>query len=1396
MHQNAELGSWSGCELVCVNQEMMIVEYASDNGSGNDNGNGSGSDSGTATALGAFGPNTWLIDDMHEKYLENPESVSESWREFFADYSKRSPGTSIVQAAIVRPAAAEPPAVETGGIAATQISGGGAAGAAGAADTASANDLGGAAIGREGPSFAGHAGASGHAGVARTGTPENAIDSEELEGVHYEQLRGAAALIARNMEASLEVPTATSVRHVQAKLLEMERAVVNRYLAASTGAKVSFTHLVAYAIVKGLVAVPAMRSVYEYASAPGSSSGPAGVPGIGGHIVTAAGGASGAGRVAYHDHVNLGIAIDMQKAGGKRTLVVPVIRNADVLGFKGFVLAYEDLIRRASGGKLTVDDFQGATATITNPGTLGTAQSVPRLMQGQSVIIGVGSIAYPVEFQGADPRVLAEIGLSKTITLTSTYDHRVIQGAESGIFLGYVAECLIGEHDFYEEIFSQMDIPAHPVKWERDHHGPNDLYELLSKQVQVQRIVNMYRVRGHLIADLDPLSVEPPPMHAELDPASYGITLFDYDREFAVDNVAGNERMRLGEALDVLRSAYCSTLAVEYTHIQDPEQKKWMQLQMESPQEPLMPEEKYHILERLNAAEAFEHFLHTRYVGQKRFGLEGAESTIVALDYIMDRAADVGIDAVVLGMAHRGRLNVLANIVGMSLTEIFQDFEGIVDPDSVQGSGDVRYHNGARGTFTARSGRQVSVAMASNPSHLEAVDPVVEGMARAIQDRLSESSSGSGGAGGTMALLVHGDAAFAGQGVVAETLEMSQLPGYFTGGTIHLVINNQLGFTTAPQSARSSVYSTDVAKVVQAPIFHVNGDDPEACARAAMLGFAFREEFHKDVVIDVVCYRRHGHNEGDDPSYTQPRMYRIIDQRRSVRKLYAERLVHRGDVTLEKAEELLTDFHDRYQRALDETRALVVTSTVPQGTVPPNAGSYGVSGESGESGGNASPGTSGSRDASSAMPARVPIDRGLVESIVRATMTVPGGFTVHPKLVRLFQKREKMLSDGMVDWVVSEALALGTLLTGGRDVRLCGQDTRRGTFSQRHAVLVDYETGVEWIPLAHLSDIMRYPGHDGSGEAAGRFYTYDSLLSEYAALGFEYGYSVEAPEAFVAWEAQFGDFGNGGQVMIDNFIVAAMEKWNQQSGLVMLLPHGYEGQGPEHSSARLERFLSLCANSNIRVAQPTTGAQYFHLLRSVVYSNPKTPLVVFTPKSLLRAEQAHSTVDDLVNGYFETVLDDPATLGKTSGAQVPGAQTSDVPVGRSLDPYRVRKVVLCTGKVAYDVMAHRGRESEAGEIPAEAVAVVRIEQVYPWPEERLNEVLSRYPNANEVVWLQEEPENMGAWSFVHGRLHAMLRDRARLYHVSRPESGSPATGSLAAHKAEQAELIRRIFSAT
>ncbi|HXW33361.1 MAG TPA: multifunctional oxoglutarate decarboxylase/oxoglutarate dehydrogenase thiamine pyrophosphate-binding subunit/dihydrolipoyllysine-residue succinyltransferase subunit, partial [Acidimicrobiales bacterium] len=943
---------------------------------------------------------------------------------------------------------------------------------------------------------------------AQPSTPdagEEGPGSPTTDGERPSPLRGVAGRIVSNMEASLAVPTATSVRTVPAKLLEVNRSRLNQYLVRASGSKVSFTHLIGYAVVRALQAVPALNAAF--------------FPDVDG---------KGTPGVVRHEHVGLGLAVDVEKKDGSRTLLVPVVRDADTLDFAAFVVAYEELVRKVHTGKVTPDDFSGATATLTNPGTLGTVQSVPRLMPGQGVIVGVGSLGYPAEYQGADRRSLASLGVGPVVTITSTYDHRIIQGAESGLFLTYVAECLTGEHHFYDDVFAALEVPAEPVRWQHDVNALDSEHQRLVKQVRVQSLVNMYRVRGHLIADLDPLSAEPPPLHPELDPSTYDLTLWDLDREWVVDGLAGRDTMTLGAALDVLRDAYCRTLGIEYMHIQDPDQKRWIQQHVEGVPLSLAPEEQRHVLDRLNAAEAFERFLHTRYVGQKRFGLEGAESTIVLLDTILDEASRSGVVGAVMGTAHRGRLNVLANIVGKSYGEIFREFEGDLDPDSVQGSGDVKYHKGAQGKFVGRSGHELQLTLASNPSHLEAVDPVVEGMVRAKQDHL-----GPKGRFDVLSVLVHGDAAFAGQGVVAETLELSQLAGYRTGGTVHVVINNQLGFTTLPESARSSVYPTDVAKMVQAPIFHVNGDDPEACVRAGRLALGFRDAFHKDVVIDLVCYRRFGHNEGDDPSYTQPKMYAIIDKKRSVRKLYTEKLVRRGDISIEEAEQALEDFQKRLQTALDETRQ----SAPPRPTeLPPP------------------------RPAPEPLPI---IDTGVdideLEGLVRATTAVPVDFTIHPKLERQFEQRAKMVEAGEVDWALAESLAIGSLLLEGTDVRLAGQDTRRGTFSQRHDVLVDHETGEEWVPLAHLQ-----------GEGVGRFEIHDSLLSEYAALGFEYGYSVESPDALVAWEAQFGDFSNGAQVVIDNFLVAAEDKWGQMSGLVLLLPHGYEGQGPEHSSARIE----------------------------------------------------------------------------------------------------------------------------------------------------------------------------------------------------------------------------------
>ncbi|HUO48319.1 MAG TPA: multifunctional oxoglutarate decarboxylase/oxoglutarate dehydrogenase thiamine pyrophosphate-binding subunit/dihydrolipoyllysine-residue succinyltransferase subunit, partial [Acidimicrobiales bacterium] len=737
-----------------------------------------------ATSGGAFGPNAWLVDDMYEQYRADPSSVSESWREFFADYS---PGTSSALAAPVN-APGPPPAAAPAGSPGEGLAAVPAPAAAPAAAPVPA-----AAAAAEPPGDEGR------------GAPEPT------------PLRGAAARIASNMAASLEVPTATSVRQVPAKLLEANRSMLNRHLARVTGTKVSFTHLIGYAVVRALEAVPTLNATFLAAIDDKKTPG-----------------------VLRHPHVGLGLAVDVQKSDGSRTLLVPVVKDADRLDFRAFVVAYEELIRKVHTNKASPDDFAGATVTLTNPGTLGTVQSVPRLMPGQGAIIGVGSIGVPAEYQAADPRRLAALGVGPVVTLTSTYDHRIIQGAESGLFLSHVAECLLGEHDFYEDVFEAMGVPYVPIRWQLDVNPPDTERERMVKQVHVQSLINIYRVRGHLIANLDPLGAEPLTLPAELDPTTYGLTLWDLDREYVVDGLAGQEMMTLRAALGVLRDAYCRTLGIEYMHIQDPDQKHWIQQEVEYTGARLSLDDQRHVLDRLNAAEAFERFLHTRYVGQKRFGLEGAESTIVLLDTILERAADEGLGAAVLGMAHRGRLNVLANIAGKSYAEIFREFEGDLDPESVQGSGDVKYHKGASGKFVARSGSEIPVTLASNPSHLEAVDPVVVGMARAKRDNL-----GLEDVGGILPLLVHGDAAFAGQGVVAETLELSQLAGYRTGGTIHIVVNNQLGFTTAPESARSSVYPTDVAKMVQSPILHVNGDDPEACVRAAELAFGFRQAFRK-----------------------------------------------------------------------------------------------------------------------------------------------------------------------------------------------------------------------------------------------------------------------------------------------------------------------------------------------------------------------------------------------------------------------------------------------------------------------------------------------------------------------------------------------------------------------
>ena len=1186
------------------------------------------------TPKGSFGPNAWLVDDMYDRFLADPDSVSASWREFFAGYQRSTVPTVVT---VVAPAEAKPALV---------------------------------------------------------------INEEATA------LRGAAARIVSNMTASLAVPTATSVRTVSARLLEINRTALNEMLSRTSGAKVSFTHFIAFAIVKGLREIPAMNATFV------DAVDKKGTPGI-----------------LRHEHVGLGLAVDVERGDGTRNLLVPVIRGADTMDFRMFLLAYEELVRKVHAATFGADDFVGATVSLTNPGTLGTVQSVPRLMPGQGAIFGVGVLSWPAGFEAADPRALAEMGVGKVITLTSTYDHRIIQGAESGLFLKYVAECLTGAHQFYDEIFASLGIPYEPSRWAKDRNpvfSDGDRERIL-KQIRVQELINMYRVRGHLNAHLDPLHSEPPPPHAELDLATYGLTIWDLQRSFVVAGLAGRSEATLDEILGILRDAYCRTIGIEYGHIMDPVQKRWIQERVEGVSNQTPPDQQRRILNALNEAEVFERFLHSRYVGQKRFGLEGGESTIVALQTILDVAADQGVKEAVIAMAHRGRLNVLANVVGKSYSDIFSEFEGNLDPESVQGSGDVKYHKGAHGSFINPRGVIIDVSMASNPSHLEAVSPVVLGIVRAKQDLVLRPSDGTkawekAALFPYLPILIHGDAAFAGQGVVAETLNLSLLSGYRVGGAIHIVINNQVGFTTAPESARSSFYPTDVAKMIQAPIFHVNGDDPEACARAARLAYDYRETFHRDVVLDIVCYRRHGHNEGDDPSYTQPQMYKIIDQMRSVRKIYTETLVRRGDISIDEAEKALDEFNARLQSVLDEVRTVPVPELVgvPVAEIPND------------------------------LPApATDVERATLLSIAEATMTAPSGFTVHPKLERQFVQRRALLETGMVDWALGEALAIGSLVTAGSNVRLMGQDSRRGTFSHRHAALIDYENGTQHVPLANLKG------------AAGFFTVRDSFLSEYAALGFEYGYSVESTNTLVAWEAQFGDFVNGAEIIIDNFLVAAEDKWGQRASLVMLLPHGYEGQGPEHSSGRIERFLSLCARNNLRIAQPTTAAQYFHLLRSQVTREQVTPLVVFTPKSMLRAVQTRSPLSEFEHGSFRTVLEDSAVV-----------------------PSKVVTAVLASGKVAHEAIAHRD------EIGADHVAVVRVEQIYPWPHEAINAVLATYPNLAEVVWLQEEPENMGAWLFVHHQVHQFLR-HMKVRHVARAESASPATGSALIHNAEQADLLVR-----
>ena len=1243
-----------------------------------------------------MGPNGWLVDEMRSSWLEDPNSVTDSWKAYFSSglvsasdvvFTTTSPLFDSTSGPVVAPPAASGPA---NGSSMNPVSPVSPVVTPPASNGVAANGV-----------AANGVAANGSNPVPATGSPSGAVTPPAA--VTPEALRGVPARIVANMTLSLTVPTATSVRDVPAKLLEVERNIMNRFLARSRGGKVSFTHLIAYAVVKALDAVASMRNTFSED-------------------------ANGNPLISRNPHVNLGIAVDVVKADGSRSLVVPAIKRANEMSFREFHDAYEGLIAKARVNKLTVDDMTGVTVSITNPGGLGTRHSVPRLMPGQAAIIGLGTIDYPATFSSADPAKLAEIGISKVVTLTSTYDHRIIQGAESGLFLDRVQMLLEGRshgEDFYDDVFASMGVPYEPARWNRDSNATSSERNVAEKAAAIQELINAYRSRGHLISDLDPLDAKAPTMPAELDPVTWDLSIWDLDRVFYTGMIAGSDEHTLGELLGILRDAYCRTVGVEYMHIMDPVQKKWIQNKVEGVDTTLSKGEQRHVLGRLNAAEAFEKFLHKRYVGQKRFGLEGGESAIVIADAILNGAGAAGLQEAVIGMPHRGRLNTLVNVVGKSVSTLFREFEDM-PTSSVQGSGDVKYHLGAEGTYVGISNSPIKVSLTPNPSHLETVAPVVEGIVRAKLDATNEH-----GCTAVLPFLMHGDAAFAGQGVIPETLQLSQLAGYRTGGSIHLVVNNQVGFTTNPDSARSSIYCTDVAKTIQAPIFHVNGDDPEACYRVGKLAFEYRQAFERDVVIDMVCYRKHGHNEGDEPRYTQPLMYERIDERPSVREIYTNNLVGRKDITIEEADAAIAEFESHMQRALDETRAEKQSGLLHHSVVPHGEGL-----------------------ASSFERVLTSVARDTLDRVAAATHSWPVGFTPHPKLARQLEARAVTYANsGEIDWALAESMAYGSMALEGYVVRVSGEDSRRGTFSHRQAVLIDVETGGEHYPLANLAPDQ------------GRFAIYDSSLSEYAVLGFEYGYTISNPDAFVAWEAQFGDFINGAQIVIDQYLVSGESKWGQTSNLVLLLPHGYEGQGPEHSSARLERFLQQCADDNIRVANVTTAAQIFHLLRRQVKSTLRKPLVLMAPKSGLRARQTRSNVTELVTGSFQEVLDDST--------------------GAIADRSSVRRVVLCSGKVAWDAIAAR---DAAGFGPS--IAIVRVEQLYPWPEAHIAEVLATYPGATQVQWMQEEPANMGGWSFVQPRLWALLSHFPghTLGLNARPAAGSPAVGGHHAHDLELESL--------
>jgi 2-oxoglutarate decarboxylase len=1141
-------------------------------------------------------------------------------------------------------------------------------------------------------------------------------------------LRGPAATLAKAMDESRSIPTATSFRELAVDTLDAKRKALNEVLK-ERGMKVSFTHLIAWAIVKAAQEWPVMGRAFEERD--------------------------GKPTVIEPGGVNLGIAVDVERKG-KRSLMVPCIKSADTLDFKGFHSYYEELITKTRENSLTADDFQGTNISLTNPGGLGTVASVPRLLKGQGTIVACGSLAYPIEWRHAPPEKIKALGVSKVMTMTSTYDHRVIQGAESGSFLRRIEELLQGEDDFYESVARDLDVDpstitaahaasasAPPLAAPGAPGGPTapsvaskpDM-KLLQAVQAATSLLKAYRTHGHLAARLDPLGSEPKGDPA-IQPENLNLTPELMAQIPAEILRIGVEGETLLEVLPRMREAYCGTIAYQIEHLSSHQQRMWLRDMIETGwhRKPLDPEEKQALLDRLIQVFGFERYLEKAYLGQKMFSIEGLDTVVPMLDEVFEMAHTEGAHDVVIGMAHRGRLSVLAHNIARPVEAILAEFEGAKAIEAVKslaaiptgGTGDVKYHYGHGGVYKTRDDSEIGVRLYPNPSHLEYVDPVVTGAARASQTsrqngRLEHDPMAA------VPVLLHGDAAFPAQGVVAETLNLQSLKGYATGGTIHIIQNNQIGFTTDPEEGRSTPYAADMAKGFNVPIIHVNADDPEACLGAVRLAMAYRERWGRDVVIDLIGYRRFGHNETDEPAYTQPLMAAKIKEHAPVSQLYAEELVKEGMVTPDEVEERNDDRQKALKSAHDELRQKI------------------------ESGDFADPTATGTgeldRTRSPSVETAVPEER--LRKLNEELLRVPDSFTIHRKLRKPLSKRLDAMNDGGIEFGHAEALALASMLTEEVHVRFTGQDTERGTFSNRHLVLHDEKTGLRYAPIQNLP------------EANAPLELHNSPLSETACLGFEYGYSAASPDSLILWEAQFGDFGNAAQVIIDSFIVSAEAKWGQTSRLTLLLPHGYEGAGPEHSSARIERFIQLAAEGNIRIANPSTAAQYFHLLRRQAHIQKARPMVVFTPKGLLRLPRATSTLEDLTTGSFEFVLDDPHAEGRKE---------------------KVERLVLCSGKIYYDIDAAPKREE------IENVAIARAELLYPFAKEQLTELIASYPNLKEIVWVQEEPRNMGAWSVMQRRMPELLPEGVELGYIGRPPRASPGEGYAVAHTKEQERIV-------